>query len=224
VAGVFFAPLEFSGRRDQVNYRILKALSAAHIPVVLLDRRAHGHPERNAYDLVGLDNRRAGFVMAEHLIRQGARHIAFLAEANSAETVDDRISGYREALYLHGLGMESEIVIRGDGSHAEALQAVLSERKIDAIQCANDHTAARLMRSLLGLGLRIPQDLRIVGVDDVKYAGLLPVALTTYHQPCLDLGAAAVAAMKERIGNPHLPPRTILMEGRLVVRHSCGGG
>jgi GntR family transcriptional regulator of arabinose operon len=179
VAGVFFAPLEFSGRRDQVNQRILKALSAAHIPVVLLDRRAQGPTERHAYDLVGLDNRRAGFVMAEHLIRQGARHIAFLAEANSAETVDDRISGYREALYTHGLGMENEIVIRGDGSHAEALQAVLSDRKVDAIQCANDHTAARLMRSLLGLGLRIPQDLKIVGVDDVKYAGLLPVPLTT---------------------------------------------
>ncbi len=222
VAGVFFAPLEFSGRRDQVNHRILKALSAAHIPVVLLDRRAQAYQERHAFDLVGLDNRRAGFVMAEHLIRQGARHIAFLADANSAETVDDRISGYREALYLHGLGMESEFVIRGDGSQTEALERTLSERKIDAIQCANDHTAARLMRSLLGMGLRIPQDLRIVGVDDVKYAGLLPVPLTTYHQPCLDLGAAAVAAMKERISNPYLPPRTILMEGRLIIRQSCG--
>jgi GntR family transcriptional regulator of arabinose operon len=222
VAGVFFAPLEFSERRDQVNYRILKALTAAHIPVVLLDRRAIGHPERNAYDLVGLDNRRAGFVMADHLIRHGARHIAFLSEANSAETVDDRIAGYREALYAHGFSMDSLLVIHGDGSDGRALQATLSEHKIDAFQCANDHTAARLMRSLLGLGLRIPQDLRIVGVDDVKYAGLLPVPLTTYHQPCLDLGAVAVAAMKERISNPHLVPRTILLEGRLVIRQSCG--
>ena len=222
VAGVFFAPLEFSARRELVNYRILKALTAAHIPVVLLDRRAIGHPERNAYDLVGLDNRRAGFVMADHLIRQGARHIAFLAEANSAETVDDRIAGYREALYTRGLSMDSQLVIHGDGCDARALQTTLSEHKIDAIQCANDHTAARLMRSLLGLGLRIPQDVRIVGVDDVRYAGLLPVPLTTYHQPCLDLGAAAIAAMKERISNPQLVPRSILLEGRLVVRQSCG--
>jgi GntR family transcriptional regulator of arabinose operon len=222
VAGVFFAPLEFSGRRDQVNHRILKALSAARIPVILLDRRAVDHHEKSSYDLVGLDNRRAGYVVTDHLVRQGARHVAFLAEANSAETVDQRIAGYREALYAHGLPMNSELLLRGDGSDAASLEKILARHTIDAIQCANDHTAARLMRSLLGLGLRIPEDMRIVGVDDVKYAGLLPVPLTTYHQPCLDIGAAAVAAMKERISNPHLAPRTILLEGQLVVRQSCG--
>jgi GntR family transcriptional regulator of arabinose operon len=118
--------------------------------------------------------------------------------------------------------MNSELLLRGDGSDAASLEKILARHTIDAIQCANDHTAARLMRSLLGLGLRIPEDMRIVGVDDVKYAGLLPVPLTTYHQPCLDIGAAAVAAMKERISNPHLAPRTILLEGQLVVRQSCG--
>ena len=222
VAGVFFAPLEFSRRRDQVNHRILKALSRARIPVVLLDRRALPHPERSAYDLVGLDNRRAGYVMADHLLRQGARQIAFLADANSAETVDDRIAGYREALFAHGLPMSNQLLIRGDGSDPTALRATLSRHPIDAIQCANDHTAAKLMHSLLGLGMRIPEEIRITGVDDVKYAGLLPVPLTTFHQPCLDIGAAAIAAMKERIGNPHLAARTILLEGYLVVRQSCG--
>ncbi len=78
------------------------------------------------------------------------------------------------------------------------------------------------MHSQLGLGMRIPVEIRITGVDDVKYAGLLPVPLTTFHQPCLDIGAAAIAAMKERIGNPHLAARTILLEGYLVVRQSCG--
>jgi DNA-binding LacI/PurR family transcriptional regulator len=61
-------------------------------------------------------------------------------------------------------------------------------------------------------------------VDDVKYAGLLPVPLTTFHQPCLDIGAAAVAAMKERIGNPYLAGRSILLNGQIVIRSSCGAG
>jgi GntR family transcriptional regulator, arabinose operon transcriptional repressor len=222
VSGVFFAPLEFSRRRDQINRRILKSLNGAGIPVVLLDRCELPYPERSDYDLVGLDNRRAGYVVAEHLIRQGAQHIAFLAREGSAETVDDRIAGYRDALFVHNLLSTSYLVVRGDGSDPVAIKEVLQKNQIDAFLCANDHTAAKLMHSLLTLDVRIPGDIRIAGVDDVKYAELLPVPLTTFRQPCADIGAAAVAAMKERISNPDLAGRSILLSGRLIVRRSCG--
>lgn len=222
VSGVFFAPLEFSQRRDQINRRILKALNGARIPVVLLDRCELQYPERSEYDVVGLDNRRAGYVMTDHLIRQGAKHIAFLAREGSAETVDERIAGYRDALFAQDHKLTSYLVVRGDGSDVPAIKATLKESKIDAFLCANDHTAAQLMHSLLGLGVRIPDDVRIAGVDDVKYAGLLPVPLTTFRQPCMDIGAAAVAAMKERIGNPQLAGRSILLSGQIVIRRSCG--
>jgi len=224
ITGVFFAPLEFSPRRDQVNQRILRMLRAAHIPVVLLDRCVLQYPERSDYDVVGLDNRRAGFVVADHLIRQGAKCIAFLAEPESAETVDERIAGYREAHFVHGLKAEKHMLLASDGADAAFIEAALRGNRIDAIQCANDHTAAKLMRSLLSLGVRIPDDVRIAGVDDVKYAGLLPVPLTTFHQPCLDIGAAAVSAMKERLNNPQLAARSIALNGHLVVRQSCGAG
>jgi GntR family transcriptional regulator of arabinose operon len=222
VAGVFFAPLEFSRRRDQVNQRILRALRGAGIPVVLLDRCVLQYPERSEYDVVGLDNRRAGFVMASHLLRQGARRIAFLAEANSAETVDGRIAGYREAHFAAGMAAPRELLLEGDGTDARAIEGLLGQHAIDAFQCANDHTAARLMQTLLSMGVRIPNQIRIVGIDDVKYAGLLPVPLTTYHQPCLDIGEAAMAAMRERIANPGLAARSILLDGHIVVRQSCG--
>jgi GntR family transcriptional regulator of arabinose operon len=222
VSGVFFAPVEFSSRRDQVNRRILKSLQLAGIPVVLLDRCILKYPERSEYDVVSLDNRRAGYVVADHLIRQGAQHIAFLARPDSAETVDDRITGYREALFTHGLNISNRMLLRSDGSDAASIQGFLKRNKVDAIQCGNDITAAHLMRTLIGIGVRVPEDIRIAGVDDVKYGSLLPVPLTTFHQPCSDIGAAAVAAMKERIGNPQLPGRSILLNGRLVVRKSCG--
>jgi len=222
ISGVFFAPVEFSSKRDLVNGRILSALKAARIPVVLLDRCVLDFPERSAYDVVGLDNRRAGYIVANHLVRQGAQHIAFLAEPNSAETVTDRIQGYHEALHADGRERTRSLLIREDGSDVASIEAVLKNNKIDAIQCANDHTAAKLMRTLITLGVRIPEDIRITGVDDVKYASLLPVPLTTFHQPCTDIGLAAVAAMKERIANPHLPGRSITLNGHLVIRQSCG--
>jgi DNA-binding LacI/PurR family transcriptional regulator len=222
VSGVFFAPLEFSTRRDLVNRRILKALAAARIPVVLLDRCVMDYPARSDYDLVGLDNRRAGYVMADHLIRQGAKTVGFIAREGSAETVDDRIAGYREALYAHGMTLDPRLVLRADPTDAATLSAAIARRKIEALLCGNDLTAAQAMRTLLGLGLRIPEDVRIAGIDDVRYAGFLPVPLTTLHQPCRDIGAAAIAAMQDRISNPLLPARSILLNGHLVVRRSCG--
>jgi DNA-binding LacI/PurR family transcriptional regulator len=222
VSGVFFAPLEFAARRDQVNSRVLKALKSARIPVVLLDRCVLDYPARSGYDLVGLDNRRAGYLMTDHLLRQGAKHVGFLAVEGSAETVDDRIAGYREALYAHNVTLDRRMVLRADPTDADVISKAISARGMDALLCANDLTAAHLMRTLLGLGLKIPEDIRIAGIDDVRYAGLLPVPLTTFHQPCLDIGAAAIATMLDRIGNPHLPARSILLNGHIVVRKSCG--
>jgi DNA-binding LacI/PurR family transcriptional regulator len=63
---------------------------------------------------------------------------------------------------------------------------------------------------------------RIIGIDDVKYASLLRVPLTTLRQPCHDLGTAAVAAMLERIAHPTMPARDILLDCKLIIRQSCG--
>lgn len=221
VSGVFFAPLEFSVRKD-VNARIVTALDKAKIPVILLDKDFVEYPDRSNYDLVGLNNRRAGYIVTDHLIRQGGSRVAFLARENSAETVEHRIVGYREALYAHDLPILKELVLRGEPSDASFVESALRANRIDSIMCANDHTAANLMQTLISLGIRIPQDVRIAGVDDVKYASLLPIPLTTFHQPCDDIGAASMSAMLERVGNPHLPTRSILLNGYLVVRRSCG--
>jgi GntR family transcriptional regulator of arabinose operon len=222
ITGMLFAPLEFDPKRDQINHRILKALRRASIPVLLLDRCVLPYPERSEYDVVGLDNRRAGFVMAEHLIKQQAQNIGFLAEVGSAETVDKRIVGFRDALYLHWPSVRRTVVIQNDGPGSAVIMSAIKKHKLDAIQCANDHTAVKLMRTLINLGVRIPEDVRIAGVDDVKYAYLLPVPLTTFHQPCIDIGETAVAAMRERTNNPQLPGRSIMLNRHLVVRQSCG--
>ncbi len=224
VSGVFFAPVEFGERRDEVNRRVLRSLAMSDIPIVLLDRCVQEFTERREYDLVGLDNRRAGYVVTDHLIRQGAKRVSFLALAGSAETVDDRMVGYREALYANGMPVERELVLRMDPRDSVAVAAALERLGTDAIFCANDHTAAQLMQTLMSIGVSVPKDVRLAGIDDVKYASLLPVPLTTLRQPCREIGAAAIAAMMDRMTTPGLPARSILLDGALVVRQSCGAG
>ena len=86
VNGVFFAPMELTGGKDEVNQRIAHALDDAHIPIVLLDRDICEYPKRSQYDLVGIDNRRAGIVITDHLLECGARRIVFFARPHSAPT------------------------------------------------------------------------------------------------------------------------------------------
>jgi GntR family transcriptional regulator of arabinose operon len=78
------------------------------------------------------------------------------------------------------------------------------------------------MNALDNLGIRIPEEIRIVGIDDVRYASLLRVPLTTVHQPCRAIGRNAVLAMVERLANPQMPSRDIRLQGHLVIRKSSG--
>lgn len=222
VAGVFFAPLELTAGKDEINLRISGALEEAGIAVVLLDRTVTPYPERGPHDLVGIDNRRAGFVMTQHLIRSGVRRIAFVGLPDTAATVDAREAGYREAAHRAGLPVDDILARRLDPEDRQQVAELMSTARPDAVVCANDGTAAGLMHALLELGWEIPEQVRLVGVDDVHYARLLPVPLTTYRQPTREIGVAALAAMLERVGQSDLPIRDVLLHGELVVRRSCG--
>ena len=223
VAGVFFAPLETGDRVEETNLTIVSRLEKAGIPIVMLDRCILPYPGRSRHDLVGIDNRRAAYLATEHLVQAGARRVAFVAPAAGAPTVEARIAGYREALVAHGTKSDRGSVLRPDVMDDARLHALFGAgRHVDGVVCANDRIAGRVMHALLALGRRIPRDVRIVGIDDVQYASLLPIPLTTIHQPCREIGEAAMSVMLERIERPGMLARDILLECRLVVRESCG--
>jgi DNA-binding LacI/PurR family transcriptional regulator len=221
VAGVFFAPVEFVPERDDVNRRIARALDDAGIPVVLLDRTIGPRGERGRHDLVALDHRQAGYLITEHLVTAGAERVAFVGMPGAAATVDARAAGYREALHVLGRspGAGEHRIDPGD---AAAVRTLMRAARPDGIACANDRTAARLMQALMGFGCAVPGDVRLVGIDDADYAAVLPVPLTTLQQPTRSLGAAAMSAMLDRVAGAALPARDILLQGRLIVRRSCG--
>jgi GntR family transcriptional regulator of arabinose operon len=224
VSGVFFAPVELSAGRDEVNRRIAQALDDAGVPVVLLDRTVLPYPQRGRHDLVGLDNRRAGYVVTDHLLGLGARRVGFVAVPNAAATVDAREAGYREAVYSRRRAIEDGLAVRLDPESDAEVRAFLDRTAPDAIVCANDRTAAHLMHTLLRMGRAVPEEIRLAGIDDLDYARLLPVPLTTLRQPTRAIGAAAIAAMLDRVARADLPTRDILLHGELVVRQSCGSG
>jgi len=221
VAGVFFAPLELTEHKDRINQSVITALEAAGIPIVLLDRDIVAFPQRSRFDLVGIDNRRAGFLIADHLIGLGCGRIDFLARPDSAPTVMLRIAGYREALLSSGIAPDPQWVHSGEPTDETFVRQIVAGGA-SAVICANDLTAANLMRTLDTLGCPVPQAIRVVGFDDVRYAELLRPSLTTIHQPCVDIGTIAMQAMLERIENPAFPPRDILAQPTLIVRQSCG--
>src|ERR1700722_17835826 len=220
VSGVFFAPLERTPDKDGVNREIGALLDKARIPVVLLDRCFLPFPRRSRHDLVGIDNRRAAYLATEYLLRAGRARVAFVGLSGAAPTVDARIAGYREALLACDAASERNLLQRPDSLSGPDIRRVMAATHADAFVCANDRTAGQLMQGLLELGYRIPQDVGIVGMDDVEYASLLPVPLTTIHQPCREIGEAAITAMLERIARPGMLTRDILLDARLVVRKS----
>lgn len=222
VSGVFFAPLEYTLNKDEVNARIVQSLDKAGIRVVLLDRCFETYPSRSRFDLVGIDNRRTGFQITQHFLRMGLSRIAFIARPYSAASVDSRIAGYREALFLSGQSLNENLLRFGPPDDLDFVRKVLDECRPEAVVCANDLTAASFMQGLAQLGVRVPEDLRIAGIDDVKYASLLPVPLTTHHQNCADIGNVAMVTMLERVATPELPARDVLLQTRLVIRKSCG--
>ncbi|MFZ0710960.1 MAG: substrate-binding domain-containing protein, partial [Terrimicrobiaceae bacterium] len=102
--------------------------------------------------------------------------------------------------------------------------SLLAGQRPDAFICANDHTAARLLRALQQNDVHVPQDIRVVGFDDAKFSTLVSPALTTVRQPCHELAVTAFRAMLERQVEPGLPPRHMMIMPQLVVRDSCGAG
>jgi DNA-binding LacI/PurR family transcriptional regulator len=222
ISGVFFAPAELQPKQEEANIRIAESLREAGIPVVLIDRDLTNFPRRSNFDLVGMDNLAGGYMIAEHLIKLRCRRILFVCRPLSAGTVNARIAGVREALVQNNLEIDTHFVKEGDPTDVKFVRSLIAGRLADAIICANDETAAMLIRTMESQGVHPPHEIRVVGFDDVKYATLVSVPLTTIHQPCRDIAVIAFQTMMRRLTEPTFPVQSVNLTPRLVVRESCG--
>ncbi|MDF1824002.1 MAG: GntR family transcriptional regulator [Verrucomicrobiales bacterium] len=223
VRGVFFAPTEHVKNTTEFNLGILRRFTEAGIQVVLLDRDVHRWPRQSRHELISIDNINAGCVVADHLLDRGCKHLAFVSRENPATTIQLRLMGCREALIQRGMDPKGLDVFDHDSEHPEKAARQLLKAGVDGVVCANDVTASTFLRGLLNLGAKVPEDVKVCGFDNVTYAPLLSVPLTTYQQPCHEIGRIAAEAMVRRMTNPDSPFLRITLQGDLIVRESSGG-
>ena len=192
----------------------------AKLPVVLLDRDIYEPPHRSQYDLVSLDNKRAGFDLGCHLLERGRTKFVYVGNPHVYPSTAERLSGVRKAMSLEGLSLpEENIVDTGDEGYAAIVRRVQAG-EVDAAVCNSDNDAALLMRHCQTAEVQIPDQVAIAGFDDQPLARLLSIPLTTVAQPAQGLAIRVISTLRDRMAFPNLPPTTIRLRGELIVRES----
>jgi LacI family transcriptional regulator len=198
---------------------VFERLEARGLPYVLIDRR---FAELQA-SYVGSDDEAIGRMATAHLIERGCRRIAHLAGRERQPGIG-RLAGYRAALAAAGLRFEEALVANAtdDATGYEAMRKLLSgAQRPDAVFGYNDPTAAGAMKAILESGLRIPQDVKVIGVGNVHYSDLLRVPLSTIDQSSETIGRHAAEMLLKAAGSKRRrPPRSVIVEPKLMARES----
>lgn len=177
---------------------------------------------------VQVDGRAATYALTEHLVvEHGYTDLRFLGAVVESPDTSARYQGFTRALAAHGLREAGPLLHYGMEQRYGALAAheLVAEGNLPrALVCANDELAMGVLAVLPGLGYRVPDDLAIVGFDDIPIAALTSPALTTVHQPIRQLGIEAAGLLLAAVDDPaiRLPERSKELPTRLVVRQSCG--
>jgi LacI family transcriptional regulator len=220
VDGIVLASTNAAGNTD-----LLQRLGPAGIGLVMIDR--DDHPQVRC-DRVVTDDEMVGRLATTHLIDSGRRTIAHIA-GPSIVHAKRRLAGYRAALKSHGLPARPDTVVRAgfmeaDGYHAMK-QLLAVKPRPDGVFATNDPTAIGAMKAIWEAGLKIPDDIAIVGAGDVRLGDLLRVPLSTVSWSRDQLGQTAAALLLERLGpRPPQTFRRVVIQPELVVRRSSGDG
>jgi DNA-binding LacI/PurR family transcriptional regulator len=201
------------------------------IPVVLVGRDFR----HEGADLVAADNHKGGYEATEHLISLGHKHIGFIGITLTSGIGLRRFQGYLEALRDHGLAVEESLIVGGAGGTDEQMPGYSTEsigfegmrqllklgRRPTAVFARNDFTAVGAVSAIKEAGLRIPEDIAIVGYDDVPLASHTSPPLTTVRQPTREQGRIAAEFLLRRTGSREPVPREErILPCELVVRES----
>lgn len=192
------------------------------VPVVLVD----AVDEAGVMPSVSLDDVAGGRLAAEHLIATGRRRLAFVGAREEVRQIRDRLEGARIAVATHpGTTLEpiwgSTATARRGLAFGDELADRLPEDRPDGIVASNDHLAMGLLHGLVTHGIRVPADIAVVGYDDIEFAAIAQVPLTSVRQPAREMGRAAADLLIARINGTEAPDLTnVVYQPELVVRAS----
>jgi LacI family transcriptional regulator len=211
VRGVLITPVD-----ESPNSR-LELLIQRGTPVVLVDRGSGRHSRCS----VAVDDLLGGRLAGEHLLEQGHRRITFVGGPASITQVRERHAGIAEAVAKHG---NAELSVVGTPNLTVAAgRAAAAEIDATAVFCANDLVALGVLQGLTQRGIRVPQDVAIVGYDDIEFAAAAAVPLSSVRQPREQLGRTATALLLEEIEDDgRHEHRHVVFQPELIVRESSG--
>jgi LacI family transcriptional regulator len=218
VDGVIIAP----ATREKKRLALLKQLQ---VPCVLIDRRVEGFKADRVYG----DSRTGARLLIDHLIGLGHRRIALINGPTTISSAQDRADGYRESLETHGLVMEESLIFQGEfkqeSGYRLVKQALTCEPRPTAVFAANNFIAIGAWQALQEAGLRVPEDMALVCIDDVPYLSAIDPFLTVAAQPAYEMGESAARLLVERLTtNQAGKMREVVLTPQLIIRRSCGQG
>ncbi len=199
----------------------LQGLQAQNFPYVLVDQ---GDPT-NRSNIVDATNWQGAYAATEYLINLGHSRIGLISGLMQIASARERLEGYKAALADHQIAFDPALIAEGDFWQTSGYQAALRLLDLNplptAIFASNDLSAFGAMDAIRERGLSIPDDISIVGFDDIPQASLVHPKLTTVRQPLDQMGRVAVQMLLDQIENPSQPPRRITLATQLIVRDSC---
>ncbi|MFE0508444.1 LacI family DNA-binding transcriptional regulator [Streptomyces sp. NPDC058964] len=205
---------------DTSSEMLRKTLTASGTPHVLVTR----HVPRHQADYIGVDNREAGQLLGDHLVRSGRRHVAFLGGPPRSTAREEREQGLRTALEGHGLVLDPSLSIATsadrDGGERAVDMLAGTGRPYDAVVCYSDVVAFGAISALRARGVEPGREVAVAGFDDVPDAALQHPSLTTVATHPDQTGTEAAELLLRRIEEPDVPPRTVLLTPELKVRDS----
>ncbi|QOS82196.1 LacI family DNA-binding transcriptional regulator [Paenibacillus sp. JNUCC31] len=204
------------------NAEILSPLLQQSIPVALIAR----HMPSLSVHTVAIDDRLGGALAAEHLLELGHTRVAVLSEPSKVSSSKERVRGFREALEMAGLSLGADQVRESSAdlgsAKKEALVFLTEQNRATGLFCCNDMQAIGALQAAKELGLRVPEDVSIIGFDNTILASVTSPPLTTVAQPIEDLGRRAVDLLIDELKDESKPPQRVVLKPELVVRDSTG--
>jgi DNA-binding LacI/PurR family transcriptional regulator len=208
---------------DSLDDTQLARLYARRFPLVLIHRTP---PEHLPIPFVTVENRTAAYGLVEHLItRHGKQRIVLLRGPARQEDSYWRAEGYKMALQAHGLPFREELLLSGeferDISYASMREFLADSPVFDAVFASDDDSAIGALKALNEAGRRVPEDVALVGFDDMHLSSYLTPPLTTVRAPTEQVGQVA-AQQLFRILDNEIPERGTLLPTQIILRRSCG--
>jgi DNA-binding LacI/PurR family transcriptional regulator len=207
---------------SRVGALYVPLLSQLKVPIVLINNQHPDGTDEFIYS-VTIDNIKASTEVMRHLIDLGHKRIAYIGDRGGLQSDNERLAGYRQGLALAEYPFLPELVVHGDGKPeggGQAMESLLAlPNPPTAVFCYNDMSALGALRVLHGHGIKVPEDLSLVGFDDLAIASYTFPLLTTVSQPKQQMGRMAMEIMIKLLSG--IDSKTnIKVEGELIVRES----